>query len=64
MDFCCKAQLVGIDHFVRCLEEPPSRCSFSVPMGSAYLCQFPLFKNHDKESKKMIQEDLSITMEH
>jgi hypothetical protein len=64
MDFCCKAQLVGIDHFVRCLEEPPSRCSFSTPIGNSYLCQFPLFKKHDKGSQKLIQEDLSITMEH
>jgi hypothetical protein len=37
----CKQQAVGINHFVRCLEENPSQCSYAVPLGSAYFCQSP-----------------------
>ncbi len=62
MDFCCKAQLVGIDHFVRCLEEPPSRCSFAVVLGSASLCQSPFLNSHNKGMQQPTSENLSITM--
>jgi hypothetical protein len=42
MDFSCKAQLVGIGQFTRCLEDAPSKCSYAVPVGSAYFCESPL----------------------
>jgi hypothetical protein len=38
----CKIQSVGIDNFIRCLEDDPSTCPFSVSLGSAYFCQKPL----------------------
>ena len=41
MKFNCKAQLVGIEQFVRCLEDFSPRCSFAIPVGTAYFCNSP-----------------------
>ena len=38
----CKRQDVGIDSFVRCLEEDPQRCKFAEPLGNVYFCKSPI----------------------
>jgi len=38
----CKARDFGLDNYLECLEEEPSRCSFAVPFGYGYFCQCPL----------------------
>ncbi len=50
MNFHCKAQFIGIYQFVRCLEDSTSRCSFAIPLGSAYLCNSPFRLNITKGS--------------
>ena len=38
----CKAEDIGIESYVRCLEENSHVCQFSVPFGYAHFCQSPL----------------------
>ena len=55
--FFCKAQYIGIGHFVRCTDDDPSQCSFAVQLGSAYLCQSPLLNSRDNVSLRAAQEN-------
>jgi hypothetical protein len=48
----CKAQDVGIQSFLRCVEEDREECQFLVTLGSAYFCQCPLRKYIVKKLKK------------
>ena len=41
-DVLCKAEDIGIESHVRCLEENSQVCQFSVPFGYAHFCQSPL----------------------
>jgi len=41
MKALCKAQNVGVNQFVRCLEDAPSKCSFAFSLGSAHFCNSP-----------------------
>jgi len=41
-EILCKAEDVGLESFVRCLEETPQLCQFSVPFGYAHLCDSPV----------------------
>ena len=41
-DVLCKAEDIGLESYVRCLEERPQFCQFSVPFGYAHFCQSPL----------------------
>ena len=38
----CKARDFGLDSFLECLEDSPSRCTFALSFGRSYLCQCPL----------------------
>jgi hypothetical protein len=38
----CKAQDVGLETFVECLEEHPYDCPFSIPLDGLYYCKCPL----------------------
>ena len=38
----CKARDFGLDSFLECLEESPSKCTFALSFGSTYFCQCPL----------------------
>ena len=37
----CKIQHIGIEGFIRCMEDKPAGCPFAIPLGSAYFCQKP-----------------------
>ncbi len=41
-DVLCKAEDIGLESYVRCLEETPQLCQFSVPFGCAYFCDSPV----------------------
>ena len=47
----CKAQSIGSDEFMICLEEGPE-CSFTLPFGKGYMCKCPvriyIYKNYGK----------------
>jgi hypothetical protein len=38
----CKARDFGLDSFLECLEDSPSKCAFALSFGSTYFCQCPL----------------------
>ena len=38
----CKAKDIGIESFLKCLEENPQKCLFSLTFGFGYVCQCPL----------------------
>jgi hypothetical protein len=38
----CKAQDVGIESFLECLEKKPESCQFSLSFGLMHLCECPL----------------------
>jgi hypothetical protein len=38
----CKAEDIGLESYVRCLEENPQFCQFSVPFGYAHFCDSPV----------------------
>ena len=51
-DNLCKAEDIGIESFLVCLEEDPVSCKFSIPYGDAYFCQCPLRVYIAKKIKK------------
>ncbi len=53
----CKKQPVGINHFVRCMEDDPTQCAHSVPLGSAYFCQFPHANCYEPPALKIASKD-------
>lgn len=38
----CKAKDFGVEKFLKCLEENPRKCEFSMSFGYAFFCQCPL----------------------
>jgi hypothetical protein len=38
----CKAKDIGLEKFLKCLEEDPRSCPASVPFAYGYLCECPL----------------------
>jgi hypothetical protein len=38
----CRAEDIGLESFLVCLESNPRECKFSVAFGHAYFCQCPL----------------------
>jgi hypothetical protein len=38
----CEAEDIGLESYVRCLEENPQLCQFSVPFGYAHFCDSPV----------------------
>jgi hypothetical protein len=38
----CKAEDIGLESFLVCLERNPLECTFSVHFGDMYFCQCPL----------------------
>ena len=38
----CKAKDFVLEEYLECLEEDPSRCQFSVPLGYRHFCKCPL----------------------
>ena len=59
LKFHCKAQLVGIGQFVRCLEDFSPRCPFAIPIGTAYFCHSPARLDITKKSFRTEQEDMN-----
>ena len=35
----CKAEDMGLDDYVECLESEPGLCRFSIPFGATYFCK-------------------------
>jgi hypothetical protein len=48
----CKAQDVGLETFVECLEDDSYKCVFSICLGGEYLCKCPLRVYIAKKLKK------------
>jgi hypothetical protein len=48
----CKAQEVGLETFLECLEEHAMECTFSVRFGGLYYCRCPLRVYISKKFKK------------
>ncbi len=48
----CKAEDIGIESFLKCLEKNPQECRFSLSLGAIYLCQCPLRAYIVKKLKK------------
>ncbi len=48
----CKAKDIGLETFLKCLEEEPRSCQFCVPFGEGYFCQCPLRVYICKKLKK------------
>jgi hypothetical protein len=48
----CKAENIGIENVIRCLEEKPSVCSFALPFGDVHYCQCQLRIYLSKKLKK------------
>jgi hypothetical protein len=38
----CKAQDIGVESFLICLEEDPRKCKFSLPLERGDICECPL----------------------
>ena len=38
----CRAEDIGLDKCLQCLEGNPRACPFAMPYGSAHYCQCPL----------------------
>ena len=55
----CKIQSVGIDNFVRCLEDDPKKCPYALPLGSACFCRSPHLSCHEQGSLRTTREHLS-----
>lgn len=51
-DDLCKAEDIGLDSFVMCLEKDSLKCVFSLPFGDIYICKCPLRIYICKELKK------------
>ena len=48
----CKATDIGIDSYLKCLEETHSVCSFKFFFGDGHLCQCPLRVYLSRKLKK------------
>ena len=48
----CKAQDIGLNTLLECLEEPPNDCQFSLSYGGMFLCECPLRVYISKNLKK------------
>jgi hypothetical protein len=48
----CKAQEVGLETFLECLEEDPYECPFSLSFAGMFLCECPLRVYIAKKLKK------------
>ena len=38
----CKAEDIGLESFLKCLEENPLECTFAFSFGYSHLCKCPL----------------------
>jgi hypothetical protein len=41
-EILCRAEDIGLESFLVCLEKNPPECTFSVRFGDVYFCQCPL----------------------
>lgn len=48
----CKAQDIGLETFLICLERNPQKCNFSVYFGNLFFCKSPLRVFIAKELKE------------
>ncbi|UCD88215.1 MAG: hypothetical protein JSV01_10895 [Desulfobacterales bacterium] len=48
----CKAQDIGLQSYVKCLEKDPYSCSFSVSFGYSHYCKCPVRVHIAKKFKK------------
>jgi hypothetical protein len=38
----CRAEDIGLDTYVKCLEETPGACQFSIPFAGGHFCKCPV----------------------
>jgi len=48
----CKAEDIGLKTILKCLEENPRECEFSIMLGDGFFCKCPLRIHIIKELKK------------
>lgn len=48
----CQAEDIGMETFLKCLEEHPLDCIFAFPFGDSYFCSCPLRVHIAKKLKK------------
>lgn len=48
----CKAEDIGIESFLACLDEETRECQFSIPFGDAFFCECPVRNYIAKRMKK------------
>ncbi|MDD5254510.1 MAG: hypothetical protein PHR11_00465 [Candidatus Omnitrophica bacterium] len=48
----CKAEDIGCDTYIKCLEEKPQECKFALPFGYSWNCSCPLRIYIMKQLKK------------
>ena len=51
-EILCSAKDIGLETFVKCLEEDPLECQFSMPYGHTRFCHCPLRIYIAKKLKK------------
>jgi hypothetical protein len=47
----CKAKDIGLETYLKCMEEAPESCPASVPFADGYLCHCPLRVRINKRLK-------------
>ena len=47
----CKAKDIGLETYLKCLEEDPESCPAAVPFADGYLCHCPLRVHINKQLK-------------
>ena len=45
----CKAEDIGLETYLKCLEEDPRSCAASVPFADGYFCDCPLRVHINKQ---------------
>ena len=51
-DVACRAEDIGLETFVFCLEKDPQGCEFSISFGDAFFCKSSLHISQAKASRR------------
>ena len=38
----CKAEDIGLEKRIKCLDDTPQKCDFTIPFGSGFYCKCPV----------------------
>lgn len=41
-EILCKAEDIGLDNYLECLESDPQECNFALSFGYRFMCQCPI----------------------